>query len=106
MGTLGFTRGNRPKRAHIGSLWGMYVSPEFRGQGVGALLLDEAISHARQIGLRQIMLAVNADNSAARNLYYSRGFERFGLERDSLFVDGRYFDQEHLALRLDHLHRV
>jgi ribosomal protein S18 acetylase RimI-like enzyme len=99
IGMLGFYRENRPKRAHIGNLWSMYVLPQFRRRGVGAVLLDRALSHARQLGgLRQVILAVTANNSAASSLYKSRGFERFGLEHDALFVDGSYFDAEHLVL--------
>jgi ribosomal protein S18 acetylase RimI-like enzyme len=99
MGMLGFYRENRPKRAHIGNLWSMYVLPQFRRRGVGALLLDRALSHARQLGgLRQVILGVTASNSAASSLYKSRGFEGFGLEHDALFVDGSYFDEEHLVL--------
>ncbi|MGL5939913.1 MAG: GNAT family N-acetyltransferase [Waterburya sp.] len=99
IGMLGFSRENRPKRAHIGSLWSMYVLPEYRCLGVGSALLDEALSHARRLGvLRQIVLTVTANNLAAQSLYSSRGFERFGLERDALFIDGTYFDEEHLAL--------
>lgn len=103
IGMLGFSRESRLKRAHIGSLWSMYVLPEFRGRGVGATLLDEALSHARRLGvLRQIVLTVNANNLAACSLYRSRSFERFGLERDALFIDGTYFDEEHLALHFNH----
>lgn len=103
IGMLGFSRESRPKRAHIGSLWSMYVLPEFRNRGVGAALLDEALSHARRLGvLRQIVLTVTANNLAACSLYGSRGFERFGLERDALFIDGTYFDEEHLALHFNH----
>ncbi|NDJ25538.1 GNAT family N-acetyltransferase [Nostoc sp. B(2019)] len=103
IGMLGFSRESRLKRTHIGSLWSMYVLPEFRRQGVAATLLDEALSHAQQIdGLRQIILAVTTTNVAAVSLYKSRGFERFGLERDALFIDGTYFDEEHLALYFNH----
>ena len=98
VGMLGFSREKRVKRAHIGSLWSMYVLPEYRGQHVGASLLDRAIAHAKSLGLRQLSLSVNADNTAACGLYYSRGFERFGFERDTIFVDGKYFDEEHLVL--------
>jgi ribosomal protein S18 acetylase RimI-like enzyme len=77
----------------------MYVLPKFRRRGVGTVLLDHALSHARQLGvLRQVILAVTANNSAAFSLYKSRGFEGFGLEHDALFVDGSYFDEEHLVL--------
>jgi ribosomal protein S18 acetylase RimI-like enzyme len=80
----------------------MYVVPEFRRQGIGAMLLDRALEHARQLeGLRQIILTVTANNVAAVSLYKSRGFTRFGLEPDALFVEGVYYDAEHLILRLD-----
>ncbi|MBE9158321.1 GNAT family N-acetyltransferase [Nodosilinea sp. LEGE 06152] len=103
IGMLGFSRENRPKRLHVGSLWSMYVLPEFRGQSVGSALLDRAIAYAQDLdGLRQLVLSVTAGNVAASALYQSRGFELFGLERDSLCVDGTYFDEEHLLLRLSH----
>lgn len=99
IGMLGFSRESRPKRAHIGSLSSMYVLPEFRRQGVGATLLDKALSHAQQLGvLRQIILTVTVNNLAACSLYRSRGFERFGLERDALCINNAYFDEEYLAL--------
>jgi ribosomal protein S18 acetylase RimI-like enzyme len=77
----------------------LIILPKFRRRGVGSVLLDRALSHARQLGgLRQVILAVTANNSAASSLYKPRGFERFGLEHDALFVDGIYFDEEHLVL--------
>ncbi|MBD1918472.1 MULTISPECIES: GNAT family N-acetyltransferase [Cyanophyceae] len=101
IGMLGFSREHRPKRSHVGSLWSMYVLPEFRGQKVGSSLLDCAIAYARELeGLRQIVLSTTASNVAARSLYISRGFESFGVERDALCVEGNYFDEEHLVLRL------
>jgi ribosomal protein S18 acetylase RimI-like enzyme len=100
IGMLGFSRESSPKRLHIGSLWSMYVLPEFRRHGVGAALLNQALAHAQEFGLRQIILTVTANNIAACSLYKSRGFERFGLERDALLVDGTYFDEEHLVLCL------
>jgi ribosomal protein S18 acetylase RimI-like enzyme len=102
VGILGFYREDRSKCQHIGSLRSMYVVPEFRRQGIGAMLLDRALEHARQLeGLRQIILTVTANNVAAVSLYKSRGFTRFGLEPDALFVEGVYYDAEHLILRLD-----
>jgi ribosomal protein S18 acetylase RimI-like enzyme len=99
VGMLGFSRESRLKRAHIASLWSMYVVPNARGQGIGAALLDTAISHAQKLdNLRQITLSVNASNLAACALYKSRGFERFGLERGAICVDGNYFDEEYLVL--------
>jgi ribosomal protein S18 acetylase RimI-like enzyme len=101
VGILGFAREYRVKRSHIALLWSMYVSPEFRGQRFGAALVDEAIAHARKLGsVRQIVLSVTANNVVAASLYRSRGFERYGLERDAICVDGKYFDEEQMVLFL------
>ncbi len=101
VGITGFSREIRAKRAHISSLWSVYVLPEYRGQGIAARLLDAAINHARQLdGVRQILLSVTAGNEPARRLYRSRGFEAYGLEPDAICVDGAYYDEEHMVLRL------
>jgi GNAT superfamily N-acetyltransferase len=103
IGMLGFSRETRLKRVHIGTLWSMYVLPEFRGQGVGVRLLDGAIAHARQLdGLRQLTLSFTAGNVAAGALYRLRGFEPFGLAREAMCINGNYFDEEYLVLRLTH----
>lgn len=103
IGMLGFSREPRLKRTHVGTLWSMYVLPEFRGQGVGARLLDGAIAHARELdGLRQLTLSVTAGNAAAGALYRSRGFEPFGLAREATCIDGNYFDEEYLVLHFIH----
>ena len=77
----------------------MYVAPEYRGQGIGAALLDEALGHAEKVGMRQVLLSVNAENTAALRLYAGRGFERYGLEPDALFIEGRYYDEEYMVRR-------
>jgi ribosomal protein S18 acetylase RimI-like enzyme len=78
----------------------MYVSPAFRRRGLGRALLDAALTHARSLaGLRQLKLTVNATNAAARALYQSSGFVRFGVEADALCIDGVYYDEELYALR-------
>jgi len=57
--------------------------------------------HAREQGVLQIQLCVNADNVRARNLYLSLGFAAFGREPRALRVGDRFFDEEHMVLRLD-----
>lgn len=92
----------RAKLRHNVELAGMYVDPPCRRHGLGRGLLGAAIDHARSIdGVRQIKLGVNATNMAAKALYQSMGFERFGVEPDALNVDGRFYDEEHYMLRLN-----
>lgn len=57
------------------SLWGVYVAPQARGQGLGRQLVQAAIKHACTIPeLTTVRLAVAHDNQAALTLYLSCGF--------------------------------
>jgi RimJ/RimL family protein N-acetyltransferase len=100
-GTLGFMRNQRVKLRHKGTVWGVYVSPAFRGQGAGRALMKAFLERAAMVqGLKQVQLGVAAGNPAARRLYESYGFEVFGEERESLFVNGEWLDELHMVLRL------
>jgi ribosomal protein S18 acetylase RimI-like enzyme len=85
-------------RAHIG---GMYVTPEARGQGIGRLLLVEAIQRLETMdGVEEIKLAVTVGNDIARSLYASVGFETAYIEPRFLKINGRYYDIDWMILRL------
>jgi RimJ/RimL family protein N-acetyltransferase len=102
VGMVGFRRGTYAKARHHGSIWGMYTTPEVRGQGVGRALMNAVLAHARALlGLERVNLSVVTTNTAARVLYRSLGFESYGLERRALKLpDGTYLDEEHMVLRL------
>lgn len=53
----------------------MVVSPAARGVGVGSLLLQAAIDHARSAGCKRITLLTDAANEAAQCFYAKQGFE-------------------------------
>jgi GNAT superfamily N-acetyltransferase len=60
-------------------VWGMWVSPDFRGRGLGRKLLDQALSWAQSTNpSRGICLEVNPGQSIAVQLYESRGFRPTG----------------------------
>jgi ribosomal protein S18 acetylase RimI-like enzyme len=61
----------------------MAVKAEFRGKGVGRLLLEALILQARQDGFRAVSLSVDPQNPA-RRLYESAGFRRVGQSGTSL----------------------
>jgi ribosomal protein S18 acetylase RimI-like enzyme len=86
---------------HKAFLFGMYVSPEYRGQGVGKSLMEKVIAQARALGLRQINLSVNNANEAPVGLYESFGFERYGLEKDAMRIGEEYYDAAYMVLRLE-----
>jgi RimJ/RimL family protein N-acetyltransferase len=100
-GVAGFGRERGEKFRHKGFVWGVYVSAQWRGHGVGRLLMMALLEKARaQTGLERITLHVATVQVAARQLYASLGFEPFGCERQSLKVAGVYVDEEFLVLRL------
>ena len=93
-------REQRVKSGHKAFVFGMYVLPEHRRQGVGRALLETVISRASELGVRQVNLSVANANKAAVRLYESCGFERFGLERDAFRIGNDFYDVAHMALRL------
>ncbi|MEO7787010.1 MAG: GNAT family N-acetyltransferase [Sphingomicrobium sp.] len=57
----------------------IYVLEAAIGQGVGARLMDWAMTHARSIGARHMQLSVFIDNHRARRLYERNGFAAVGI---------------------------
>ena len=101
VGLVGFRREPGDKLRHKGVIWGMYVTPEARGQGIARALLYAVLARAISLpGLEQINLHVVTTNAVARRLYQALGFEVFGLERRALKVNGQYLDEEYMALAL------
>ncbi len=63
------------------------VDPNLRKVGVGAALLDAAVSCASRRGATSMILEVRADNAAAHNLYSQSGFESIAT-RHRYYADG------------------
>jgi GNAT superfamily N-acetyltransferase len=61
-------------REGMGEIKRMYVRPEFRGQGIGRLLLEALISEAQQIGYQALRLDSTRFMKRAHSLYRSAGF--------------------------------
>ena len=89
----------RNKR-HKGTLFGVYVCPDRRRNGLGTVLVSCVVEHART-RVDQLHAAVVITAEPARALYRKLGFEPYGLEPRALKVGQEWFDQELLVLRLD-----
>ncbi len=60
----------------------MGVLADHRRDGVGLMLLEYAMSEAKHMGAKAMMLEVNMLNTAAQTLYLEQGFEKFSLRKD------------------------
>ncbi len=99
VGTAGFFRQQRLKWRHKGRVWGVYVAPECRGQGVGRRLMAALLEEARrQEGIEAVVLSVAASQKAAIELYERRGFMVFGREPRAFKLGQRYLDEEFMQL--------
>ncbi len=101
-GMLGLYRLEQRKTAHVAMIWGVFVAPQWRGQGVAARLLDAAITHARALpGISSVQLSVNETTPGAQRLYEKFGFRVWGVEVDALRFNGRSTSESHMSLSLE-----
>ena len=70
----------------------IYVAEASRGQGLGARLLEPLIPAAAGIGLRVIIAAIDAQNTASLRLHARFGFEQVGLFKRVGFKFDRWLD--------------
>ncbi len=102
VGMVGFIPETREKIKHKGNIWGVYISPSFRGQGIARKLMLEAISRIKTYpNIKQINLAVTVGQTSAQRLYDGLGFVVYGLEKQASQINGRFFDEEHRVLILE-----
>jgi len=100
-GTVGFYRIHQMKQRHKGWIWGVFVAPEYRGQGLARSLLVHLLDIVKRLPeLHCVLLKVATTQQPARQLYLGLGFRSFGIEPRSLKVKDTYVDEEHMILNL------
>jgi RimJ/RimL family protein N-acetyltransferase len=80
VGRLSLARDPHPASRHVADL-GLMVAESYRRQGVGTMLLGQAVSWAREVRVRKLELHVFPWNEPALALYGSFGFEREGYRK-------------------------
>ncbi|WP_251861522.1 ribosomal protein S18-alanine N-acetyltransferase [Clostridium sp. Marseille-Q2269] len=68
------------------------VHPNYRGLGIGNILMNEIIEFCKQHTITGITLEVRESNTTAKNLYYKHGFKDSGIRK------GYYSDNNENAL--------
>lgn len=66
----------------------LYIAPEAQRQGVGRLLLSEAVRRAASLGLKTLLYFSFAHNTASCRLAETMGFQEWGCLPDIAELDG------------------
>src|SRR5438045_8375893 len=83
--------GDRECYRGIGEL-SMYVRRDWRGRGVGDLLVVALISEAERLGLWKLLSRIFPFNEASRALCRKHGFREVGIYEKHARLDGRWLD--------------
>jgi GNAT superfamily N-acetyltransferase len=66
-----------PEHSTEAFIWGMWVAPDWRGQGLGSRILEELLAWGRRLNWI-VALHVTEGNGGARRLYETHGFASTG----------------------------
>ena len=102
IGIAGFYRHEPVKVFHKGTVWSVFVKPEYQGKGLGRKLMEEILLEAwKMSGLETILIGVSSNNPPAINLYKNLGFEEYGREPNCLKHKGEYVDEILMVMHRD-----
>jgi len=79
----------------------IYIHPDFRGQGLGNLLLDEIIQQGREKGMHLMIGSIDADNRASIALHEKKGFTLAGTLHEVAWKFDRWLNLAFYQKRLN-----
>lgn len=101
VGMSGLVRGRSSKTRHGGTIWGVYVKPEWRGLHIADALIEGCLTWGAAHGVRIAHLAVITTNAAAIQCYLRCGFAVYGVEAMAIQWEGRDYDELLMARKID-----
>ena len=97
---LSLSRDPHPSSRHVADI-GLMVAAGHRGQGIGRMLLEEAVTWSRMSGIGKLELHVFPWNEPALRLYETFGFEREGYRRRHYAREDEFVDAILMAYLVD-----
>jgi GNAT superfamily N-acetyltransferase len=101
IGMTGIMRNSSPKVRHSAWVWGVYVSPAWRGLRIADELIYSCLGWARPRRIVIAKLGVAAINQPAIKCYERCGFKTYGTEPRAVFYQGEYYDEYLMFIDLD-----
>lgn len=93
VGMMGIWQSSEDKKNKTANVFGVYVVPEFRGQGISKMLMQALLDQLKtNPDITKLKLTVNRDQLTAVKLYEGFGFEIKSLEK-TMLGDGNYYDE-------------
>ncbi|WP_291486079.1 GNAT family N-acetyltransferase [Acidovorax sp.] len=77
------------------------LPPRHRRRGLGRQIVETALQHAFDNGVRRVNLQVYLPNEPAIALYKTMGFVKYGVECEAVCLEGQYHDGIHMTLAKD-----
>jgi ribosomal protein S18 acetylase RimI-like enzyme len=98
IGIVGIFRDRSVKGAHKCNIWGLYVAPDARSNGIGRALMTEAIGFAQSLeGVTHVHTSASDHAPEAIALYQSLGFITWGVEPAALRVGDLTVPEHHMV---------
>lgn len=101
IGMTGIARGSSPKTRHGAWIWGVYVSPEWRGLHIAEEMIQSCFEWAKVRRIVITKLGVSAVNQSAIRCYERCGFKTYGTEPRAILYEGKYYDEYLMSCSLD-----
>jgi len=88
--------GSAERKQHVAYLV-IGILDEHRGKGIGTGLFQNVIDWAEKQSLSRLELTVVTQNEAGVALYKKNDFDIEGIKRNSLVINGEFFDEYYMA---------
>lgn len=82
---------NRCAYAGVADL-SVYIAREYRGKGIGKLLLTAIEDCAKENDFHKIVLFTFPSNQLGQGLYHKKGYREVGIFKNQGILDGKYVD--------------
>lgn len=80
---------------HVATM-GTWILADLRGRNIGHLLAEESFKFAWNQGYEKVVIQVLANNKRALRFYDHLGFEKIGVARKQVKLNGEFYDALYL----------